>query len=132
MRACRSNARRFCAKCVRRYCELARCCRSTSNSRECQSRSALDAMPDGGNLTVSAKRNGSKILICIGDNGHGMTEEEARNLFVPFFTTKRDGTGLGLAHTLQIINEHGGKIDCQTTRGTGSTFTIELPLTLEA
>jgi len=95
-------------------------------------RNALDAMPDGGNLTVSAKRNGSKVLICIGDNGHGMTEEEARNLFVPFFTTKRDGTGLGLAHTLQIINEHGGKIDCQTTRGTGSTFTIELPLTLEA
>jgi signal transduction histidine kinase len=93
-------------------------------------RNAVDAMPSGGNLTVSTKRNDSKALIRIGDNGQGMTEEEARNLFVPFFTTKRDGTGLGLAHTLQIINEHGGKIDYQTARGKGSTFTIELPLTV--
>src|SRR5438034_9263741 len=97
-----------------------------------QNQNALDAKAHGGNLNVSAKRNSSNVVICIGDNVHGMTEEEARNLFVPFFTTKRDGTGLGLAHTLQISNEHGGKIDCQTTRGTGSTFTIELPLTLEA
>ena len=92
-------------------------------------RNAVDAMPNGGNLAVSTKRNDSKGLISVSDNGHGMTEEEARNLFVPFFTTKRDGTGLGLAHTLQIINEHGGKIDYQTARGKGSTFTIELSLT---
>ena len=91
-------------------------------------RNALDAMPDGGNLTVSAERNGSEALVSISDNGRGMTEEEAGNLFVPFFTTKSNGTGLGLAYAQRVINEHGGKIDCATARGQGSTFSIQLPL----
>src|SRR5205809_1025957 len=95
-------------------------------------RNALDAMPDGGNLAVSAKRNGAQALVSISDNGRGMTEEEARNLFVPFFTTKSDGTGLGLAYAQQVINEHGGKIDCATARGKGSTFSIQLPLAVGA
>jgi signal transduction histidine kinase len=95
-------------------------------------RNAVDAMPHGGNLSVSANRTNSKALIRISDTGLGMSKEEARNLFVPFFTTKRDGTGLGLAHTLQIINEHGGKIDYLTAPGKGSTFMIQLPLTAGA
>src|ERR1043166_4501209 len=69
-------------------------------------RNAVDAMPGGGNLTIATKRNGTKASVSISDSGHGMTEEETRNLFIPFFTTKSDGTGLGLAHTQQIINEH--------------------------
>ncbi|HEY7001480.1 MAG TPA: ATP-binding protein [Candidatus Udaeobacter sp.] len=91
-------------------------------------RNAVDAMPGGGNLTIATKKNGTKALVSISDNGLGMTEEEARNLFVPFFTTKTDGTGLGLAHTQQIVNEHGGRIDWTTKRGEGSTFTIQIPL----
>jgi signal transduction histidine kinase len=91
-------------------------------------RNALDAMPDGGDLTVTAQRHGAEALISISDNGRGMTEEEARHLFVPFFTTKSDGTGLGLAYTQRVINEHGGRIDCATARGKGSTFSIQLPL----
>src|SRR6478672_3265113 len=91
-------------------------------------RNALDAMPDGGNLTVITQRHGAEALISISDNGRGMTEEEARHLFVPFFTTKSDGTGLGLAYTQRVINEHGGRIDCATARGKGSTFSIQLPL----
>lgn len=91
-------------------------------------RNAVDAMPGGGNLTVSARRNGANALVSVSDNGRGMTEEEARNLFVPFFTTKSDGTGLGLAYVQQVISEHGGRIDCATTRGKGSTFSIQLPL----
>jgi len=91
-------------------------------------RNALDAMPDGGNLTVTAQRHGPEALISVSDNGCGMTEEEARHLFVPFFTTKSDGTGLGLAYTQRVINEHGGRIDCATARGKGSTFSIQLPL----
>jgi len=93
---------------------------------------ALDAMPDGGNLTVSAKRNGAEALVSISDTGRGMSEEETRNLFVPFFTTKSDGTGLGLAYAQRVINEHGGKIDCATARGKGSTFSIQLPLAVGA
>jgi len=91
-------------------------------------RNALDAMPGGGNLTVSAQKHGEEALISIADNGRGMTEEEARHLFVPFFTTKSDGTGLGLAYAQRVINEHGGRIDCATARGKGSTFSIQLPL----
>ena len=95
-------------------------------------RNAVDAMPGGGNLTIATKRNGTKASVSISDSGHGMTEEETRNLFIPFFTTKSDGTGLGLAHTQQIINEHGGRIDWTTKRGEGSTFTIQLPLEVSA
>jgi Signal transduction histidine kinase regulating C4-dicarboxylate transport system len=95
-------------------------------------RNALDAMPDGGNLTVSTQRNGGEALVSISDSGRGMTEEETQNLFVPFFTTKSDGTGLGLAYTQRVINEHGGKIDCATAPGYGSTFSIQLPLVVNA
>ena len=95
-------------------------------------RNALDAMPDGGNLTVSAQRHGAEALVSISDNGCGMTEEEAGHLFVPFFTTKSDGTGLGLAYTQRVVSEHGGKINCATARGKGSTFRIQLPLAVVA
>lgn len=95
-------------------------------------RNAVDAMPGGGNLTIATKKNGTKALVSISDDGLGMTEEEARNLFIPFFTTKTDGTGLGLAHTQQIVNEHGGRIDWTTKHGEGSTFTIQLPLEVGA
>ena len=93
---------------------------------------AVDAMPDGGSLTVSAQRHGAEALLSISDNGRGMTEEEARLLFVPFFTTKSDGTGLGLAYTQRVVNEHGGKINCATAPGKGSTFSIQLPLAVGA
>src|SRR6266576_3530385 len=95
-------------------------------------RNAVDAMPDGGNLTVRAQRNGSEALVSISDSGRGMTEEQARNLFVPFFTTKSDGTGLGLAYAQRVINEHGGRIDCATAPGLGSTFSIQLPLAVQS
>src|SRR5438094_9151739 len=88
--------------------------------------------PNGGNLTVSAKGNGAEALVSISDNGRGMTEEEGRNLFVPLFTTKSDGTGLGLAYAQRVINEHGGKIDCITAWGQGRTFTIQLPVAVGA
>ena len=89
-------------------------------------------MADGGNLTVSAKGNGAEALVSISDNGRSMTEDECRTLFVLFFTTKSDGTGLGLAYAQRVINEHGGKIDCITARGKGRTFTIQLPVAVGA
>jgi len=57
---------------------------------------------------------------------------ETRNLFVPFFTTKSDGTGLGLAYAQRVINEHGGRIDCATAPGLGSTFSVQLPLAVQS
>jgi signal transduction histidine kinase len=62
------------------------------------------------------------------DNGRGMTPEQVRQVFVPFFTTKREGTGLGLTVVQQIASEHGGRVECQSEAGKGSTFTLCLPL----
>src|SRR5213075_3272944 len=95
-------------------------------------RASSSVMPTRLSLTIKAKRRWTEVWGCGRNNGRGMTEEEARNLFVPFFTTKSDGTGLGLAYAQQVINEHGGKIDCATVRGKGSTFSIQLPLAVGA
>lgn len=91
-------------------------------------RNAVDSMPGGGDLTITAQRDDSDVLLSVGDNGRGMTEEQVRHLFAPFFTTKSDGTGLGLAYAQQVVNEHGGRIDFTTKRGEGSIFTIQLPI----
>jgi signal transduction histidine kinase len=95
-------------------------------------RNAVDAMPGGGSLIISAQRRASDVLVSVGDNGRGMTEDQVQHLFVPFYTTKSDGTGLGLAYAQQVITEHGGRINFTTRRGEGSTFTIQLPVAANA
>ena len=91
-------------------------------------RNAIEAMNAGGRLTVGTRTTGPNVVVSIIDTGRGMTEDEAQRLFVPFFTTKATGTGLGLAHTQQVVIEHGGKIQCITAPGKGSTFTVQLPM----
>ena len=94
-------------------------------------RNAADAMPTGGTLTVRTARVGYEVLISVTDTGHGMTAEQRSEIFKPFFTAKEGGTGLGLVLTHQIITEHGGRIDCHSAPGQGTTFTIGLPLSKE-
>jgi signal transduction histidine kinase len=89
---------------------------------------ALEAMPGGGTLVVCTRRESNHILVRVSDTGKGMTEEQLKQIFVPFFTTKPRGTGLGLALTQQILNEHGAQLDCASVVGRGSTFTIIFPL----
>ena len=91
-------------------------------------RNAIEAMPDGGELTVATTRNGNSLLLSIADTGKGMTIEEQHQIFKPFFSTKAGGTGLGLPLTQQIVTEHGGSITCETAPNRGTTFVIELPL----
>ncbi len=91
-------------------------------------RNSLEAMPGGGELTVGTWREGGRARLRVTDNGKGMTEEQLKQVFVPFFTTKPGGTGLGLALVQQIAIEHGGHVECESAVGKGSTFTLVLPL----
>lgn len=89
---------------------------------------SLEAMPRGGLLTVRTQRQDVRALLIVKDKGNGMTEEQLKQVFVPFFTSKPRGTGLGLSLTQRILNEHGAQIECASIVGQGTTFTIRFPL----
>jgi len=89
---------------------------------------AMDSMPDGGDLRVTVGAGDGGVRITIHDSGEGMTAEQMRLIFEPFYTSKSGGTGLGLAITHNIISEHGGRIDVQSRPGQGSAFRIWLPM----
>ena len=91
-------------------------------------RNSREAMPGGGELTIGTWRDGVRALLRVSDNGKGMTAEQLERLFEPFYTTKKEGTGLGLTLVQQIVTEHGGHIECESASGKGSTFTIILPV----
>jgi two-component system NtrC family sensor kinase len=91
---------------------------------------AIDAMPDGGTLTLRALHSGPRILVQVKDSGVGIAPENMTKIFDPFFTTKDvgRGTGLGLAVCYGILSDHGGRLDVRSTIGVGTTFTITLPV----
>jgi two-component system, NtrC family, nitrogen regulation sensor histidine kinase NtrY len=87
---------------------------------------AMDAMPEGGTLTISALRSEKNIRMTIADTGHGMTAEERERLFTPYYTTKQEGTGLGLAIVQSVIADHHGAIAVESNPGGGTAFVIDL------
>ncbi len=91
-------------------------------------RNAVEAMPDGGALSIHSHREGEFVILQIKDTGSGMDEAQFNRLFVPFATTKANGTGLGLPLVQQIVEEHAGRIECSSSPGQGATFTISLPI----
>lgn len=100
-------------------------------------KNALEAMPEGGTIEFNATQKNDIIRFTVSDTGLGIKKEDMEKIFNPFFTTKEigKGTGLGLATTYGIIKMHKGKITVQSNASpekgpTGTTFTIELPLTL--
>ena len=90
---------------------------------------AMDAMPAGGTLTISAARNRDSAELRIADTGTGMTAEECERLFTPYYTTRQHGTGLGLAIVQAVISDHNGTIRVESAPGSGSVFVVELPIT---
>jgi len=90
-------------------------------------RNALEAMPRGGRLGVSARRAGDAVAFTVSDTGPGIPPDDLARVFEPYFTTKEGGTGLGLAIAHRIAEEHGGKLEAVSRPGQGAAFTLTLP-----
>ena len=88
----------------------------------------IQAMPNGGELTVSTKQNDDFVEIAFTDTGVGIPDKNMDKLFTPLFTTKAQGVGLGLAICKNIVESHNGKIEATSKVGQGSTFTVKLPI----
>ncbi len=90
-------------------------------------RNAAEATQSGGRVTVETRAKDGFVETVISDTGEGIRAEDRARIFDPFFSTKQGGTGLGLSLTQQIIVEHGGSIDLDSTPGRGTSFTVRLP-----
>ena len=88
---------------------------------------AIDAMPKGGTLTLSARPHADRIELCVADTGEGLTPEECERLFTPYYTTKQHGTGLGLAIVQSVVTDHAGTISVESRASGGAAFIIMLP-----
>jgi two-component system sensor histidine kinase HydH len=90
-------------------------------------RNALDATPTGGKITLTGTVDGPEASITVADDGKGISASDAGKIFNLYFTTKEDGTGLGLPITQQIVAEHGGRLSVDSEEGRGTIVTIRLP-----
>ncbi len=89
---------------------------------------SLQAMDANGKIAVTVKSQGKMATVEVADNGPGIAPEHMPNIFRPFFTTKGDGTGLGLSLARRIVEDHQGRINVTSTIGRGATFAVLLPL----
>jgi two-component system, sporulation sensor kinase E len=91
-------------------------------------RNALQAMNKGGILHIRTEAQAERVMIAFRDTGGGMPADVLQRIFEPYFTTKNEGTGLGLMIVQRVIREHGGLIEVSSEQGRGTTFRIFLPL----
>jgi PAS domain S-box-containing protein len=93
---------------------------------------ALDAMPEGGTLTIATRKERDDVTIMVKDTGIGMSEQVRKRVFEPFFSTKGEaGSGLGLSMAYSIARRHDGDLSVESEPGHGATFTLRLPITGE-
>lgn len=88
----------------------------------------IQVMPKGGELTISARRDEDMVVTEIRDQGSGIPADVQDKIFELYFTTKKGGTGIGLAQTYQILQWHYGSVDFESMEGKGTTFRLRLPL----
>jgi two-component system sensor histidine kinase PilS (NtrC family) len=89
---------------------------------------AVQAMPDGGELRLGGRwEAGNRIRLWVADTGSGIAEADLPHVFEPFYSTKPEGTGLGLASVYRIVHDHGGQIEVQSRVGEGTVMTVTLP-----
>ncbi len=91
-------------------------------------KNALQAMPDGGVLTIGLRQKSTTAHISVKDSGSGIAPEHLRHIFEPFWTSKAQGTGLGLALCRKVAEEHGGGLSVKSSLGAGSEFIVTLPV----
>jgi PAS domain S-box-containing protein len=94
-------------------------------------KNAVEAMPQGGRLTILSTRTNSHLQIAFKDTGEGMTKETIEKVWSPLFTTKPTGIGLGLPIVKRLVEAHGGSIRVESEPGKGSTFTVTIPINRE-
>ncbi|MDN5278909.1 MAG: two-component system, NtrC family, sensor histidine kinase AtoS [Clostridiales bacterium] len=92
---------------------------------------AIQALSPGGHLKVHIDHREEYLVIAFEDSGNGIPSDRLQDIFNPFMTTKEDGTGLGLSMAQRIVEEHGGRIEVQSSPGEGSTFYVHLPIKAE-
>jgi signal transduction histidine kinase len=88
---------------------------------------AVEALGPAGAIDVSVVKENKLVRIAIEDNGHGITEDVLKKIFIPFFTTKTQGTGLGLSLVQKIVLAHNGRIEVRSTPGSGTRFLVTVP-----
>jgi signal transduction histidine kinase len=91
-------------------------------------KNAIDAMLNGGTLTIKSKETNGSVDVTISDTGTGLSEETIKKLWTPLFTTKAKGMGFGLAISKRLIEAHGGSVSVKSELGKGTTFTIIIPI----
>jgi len=94
-------------------------------------KNSIEAMPQGGTVLLNLSFDGDYVILQVIDTGVGMSEQELGRVFNPFYSTKEDGSGLGLAMIKKIVEEHGGKVELTSTFGQGTTVSLFLPPSLD-
>jgi signal transduction histidine kinase len=94
-------------------------------------KNAIAAMPEGGTLSIKTSLGEGELRIIINDTGMGISEENLSKIFEPYFTTKENGSGLGLTLVFKILREHGGEISVNSQAGKGTSFILSIPIPQE-
>jgi len=93
---------------------------------------AMDATGKGGHIAISAEHGPGELRVTVHDDGSGILAEHTARLFQPYFTTKKNGTGLGLFVTRKLVIDHGGQLEFESLPGEGTKFCVRFPVTENA